>query len=148
MAFQRHQRVSSLIQEELNKIILRELEFGDALVTLTRIEVQKDLDYAAVNFSVIPVEKSKEVLRILNKNRRHLQYLLLRKINIKPMPEIRFQIDYGLEKAAKIEKVLLELTPLEVGRPLPAGRQAKVAVATRRRRGRPLTGLKKSKNNL
>ncbi len=54
-------------------------------------------------------EKSFEiVLKILEKNRRHLQYLLMKKINIKPMPQIRFKKDRGLEESAKIEKILLD----------------------------------------
>ncbi len=48
------------------------------------------------------------VLKILEKNRSHLQYLLMRKINIKPMPKIEFKIDRGLEKAAEFEKLLLD----------------------------------------
>ena len=55
--FQRHQRVESLIQEELNQIILKEAEFPGALVTVTAVMVQKDLDYANVMISVIPGEK-------------------------------------------------------------------------------------------
>ncbi|MDO8430068.1 MAG: ribosome-binding factor A [bacterium] len=108
-AFKRHQRVESLILEELNKLILKELEFPGALVTLSGIDVQKDLDYSNVNVSVIPVQKSVDVLKILDASRRHLQHLLLRKINIRPMPEIRFKIDYGLEKAAEIERTFLEI---------------------------------------
>lgn len=108
-SYQRHQRVESLIREELNKIILRELEFGGALVTVTNVLVQKDLDYAAVSVSVIPTEKTKEVLAVLDKNRGRLQHLLLKKIQIKPMPEIRFQIDGGLEKAAEVERAFLEI---------------------------------------
>ncbi len=107
--YQRHQRVESLIQSELNKIILKELEFPADLVTITSIEVQKDLDHATVNISVLPSEKSEEVLKILVKNRKHLQYLLLKKINIRPMPEIRFKIDYGIQEAAKMEKVFLDI---------------------------------------
>jgi ribosome-binding factor A len=109
MSFQRHQRVESLIREELNKIILKELEFSGALVTITSVDVQKDLDYAVVNVSVLPIEKDIEVLKNLNNNRRHLQHLLLKKINIKPMPEIRFKIDYGLEKAAELEQKFSEI---------------------------------------
>lgn len=109
MAYQRHQRVESLIEDELNKLILRELEFPGALVTITRIDVQKDLDYVSVGVSAIPGEKLSEALEILNKNRGRLQHLLLRKINIKPMPELRFREDVGLEKAAEIEKKFLEL---------------------------------------
>lgn len=110
MSYQRHQRVESLILEELNKVILREMEFSaGTLVTVTEIAVQKDLDFATVNFSVIPVQKSNEVLEILNKNRRRLQHLLYEKIHIKPMPELRFKIDYGMENAAEIEKTFLEI---------------------------------------
>lgn len=109
MAFLRCQRVSSLILEELNKIIIRELEFPGALATITSVDVLKKLDYATINISVIPTQKSNEVLKILNKNKKHLQYLLLKKINIKPMPEISFKIDFGLEKAAEVEKDLMDI---------------------------------------
>ncbi|MEK7193787.1 MAG: 30S ribosome-binding factor RbfA [Patescibacteria group bacterium] len=102
----RVERVNNLIQEELSKIIVKELEFP-ALVTITEVETSKDLSQALVKFSVLPSEKSEEVLKILNKNLRHLQYLLMKKINIKPMPRISFEIDWGLEKAAEIEKILL-----------------------------------------
>lgn len=111
--YQRHQRVESLILEELNKIIIRELEFDGALVTVTEVDVQKDLDYAIIMISVIPNEKSKEVLKILEKNRRRLQHLLLKKIQIKPLPEIRFEIDKGSERAAEIERTFMKLSKEE-----------------------------------
>ncbi len=111
----RAERVSNLIQEELSKIIVKELEFPSAgsgqvpaLVTLTGVSVSDNFEQAIIGFSVLPSDKSEEVLKILNKNLRHLQYLLMKKINIKPMPQIRFEIDHGLEKAADIEKLLLE----------------------------------------
>lgn len=104
----RPERVSDLIIEELNNLMLREIEVPDALVTITDVEVLKDLSRAVVKISVLPSEKSDLALKILEKNRSHLQYLLLRKMNIKPMPQIFFKIDRGLEKAAVIEKRLLE----------------------------------------
>ena len=103
----RVERVNNLIQEELSKIIVKELEFP-ALVTITEVETSKDLLRALVRFSVLPSEKSEEIFKILNKNLRHLQYLLIKKINIKPMPQISFEIDRGLEKAAEVEKILLK----------------------------------------
>lgn len=104
----RQERVNSLIREELGKIILKELEFPDALVTITEVDTSKDIDKAVVGVSVLPSEKSGEALAVLNRNIRHLQYLLMKKINIKPMPQIVFQIDHGLEKAAEVEKLLLQ----------------------------------------
>jgi len=113
MTYQRYQRVSSLILAELNKILFKELEFPDALVTVTGVEVQKDLDFAAVKVSVIPDSKEAEALKILRANRRQLQHLLLKKLNIKPMPEIRFEIDKGLAKAAEVEKVFIDIEKKE-----------------------------------
>lgn len=86
----------------------RELEFPGALVTLTDVEANDKLEQAVVNFSVLPSEKSERVLEILNKLKRNLQFKLGRKLNIRPMPEIFFRIDYGLKNAADVEKALLE----------------------------------------
>jgi ribosome-binding factor A len=100
-------RVQKLVREELSKIILRELEFPGALVTITEVVVDKKLGMARVKVSVLPADKANEVLKILEKNSGMLQHLLLRKINIKPMPRIRFEIDRGPENAARVEKALL-----------------------------------------
>lgn len=123
----RQERSSSLIQEELNKVIPRNLEFPDCLVTITKVEIDSKLIQAIVYFSVlsfcnrcplkcfnretaeeISQKNFESVLKILGKNRNHLQYLLAKKINIKPMPQIVFKPDYGLEKAAEVEKLLLK----------------------------------------
>ena len=108
MRFFRPLRMNSLIREELGKIFERELEFPEALVTITDVEVNPKLEAAIVNFSVLPSEKSDRVLEILNKLKRNLQFKLNRKLNIRPMPELVFKIDYGLRNAALIEKALLE----------------------------------------
>ena len=101
----RSERVGKLIREELSKMILREVELP-ALVTITEVEIDKKLDGARVQLSIIPSEQVDNVLAILKASAGHLQYLLLRKINIKPMPRIFFEIDHGLENAALVEKIL------------------------------------------
>ncbi len=102
-------RVSSLIQEELSKIIQRYVDFPEgALVTVSEVNVSPDLEKAEVKISVIPTDLSKESLVILNKSAGRLQHLLNRKLNIKPMPRIDFEVDYGLAKAAEVEKLLLK----------------------------------------
>ncbi len=109
MPFLRHQRVTSVIQEHLNGVILREMEFDGALVTVTEVEVQKDLDYANIYVSVIPDDRSEDVLQKLNGSRGYLRHILLKKINIKPMPEIRFLLDRGTSRAAELEKTFLKI---------------------------------------
>lgn len=104
----RSERVSKLVREELSKIIIREVEFGDALVTITAVEVDKKLEHAAVSVSVIPSERSRAALALLNKIIGRLQHLLMKKINIKPMPRISFTFDRGPENAANVEKIFLD----------------------------------------
>ena len=103
----RPERVQKLIREELSKIILKELEFNRALVTITEVEVDKKFGLARVLLSVLPSSASNKALAVAERAAGDLQHLLMKKINIKPMPRIRFEIDRGLEHAADIERLLL-----------------------------------------
>lgn len=105
--FLRHQRVAELIKKELSQIILQEIEF-DSLVTITGTDVSKKLDFAKIYIGVIPAEKDEEALKTLKKRRPYLQSLLLKKINIHPMPTIEFYSDKGNKNSANIEKLLLK----------------------------------------
>lgn len=108
MKFHRPERVSDLIIEELNNLLLREIEIPGVLITITEAEVLKDLSRATIKVSVYPSEKSEAVIKVLEKMRGKLQFLLNRKLNIRPMPQISFKLDKGPEKAARVEKRLLE----------------------------------------
>ncbi|MDP3998316.1 MAG: ribosome-binding factor A [bacterium] len=129
----RSQRVSKLIREELAGIMLREVEFADgALVTITGVDVDAKLERAIVWLSVLfaspeprrgglaspkrggasrekEFDGAERAFAELKKRAGELQYLLMKKINIKPMPRIEFQIDRGLEHAAKIEKKIIDI---------------------------------------
>lgn len=108
MRFFRSERVQSLIQEELGKIILREVELSGALATITGVEVDRKLERARVDVSVIPSAAAPAALAELVKRTGHLQHLLMKKMNIKPMPRIMFELDRGPENAAAVEKALLK----------------------------------------
>ena len=104
----RSARVSSLIREQLAELLVREFDFHGALATVTDVEVDSKLDHAKVKVSVIPSERGVQVIELLDRSAGHLQHLLLKKINIKPMPRISFVLDRGYENAAQIEKKLME----------------------------------------
>lgn len=101
-------RMAQLIRDELSKLLIREIEFDGALVTITEVVVTDKLDHAKVLVSVIPPIKESETIKKLVTAQGDLQHKLLRKLNIKPMPRIRFELDHGPENAARVEKKLLE----------------------------------------
>jgi ribosome-binding factor A len=108
MRFYRAQRVESLIQDQLGQIIIREVDFDGAFVTIMGVDVDKKMEYAKIRVSVLPAEKTEAAMKELVRNVGYLQHLLLRKINIKPMPRIMFVVDHGPENAAEVEKIFLE----------------------------------------
>jgi len=109
MRFYRSQRVEKLIREELSKILVREFEFPNALVTITEVQVDKKLDHAKAMVSILPAATEESALYTLNRNIGRIQDMLLKKINIKPMPRVSFVIDHGTENAARVEKKILEI---------------------------------------
>lgn len=108
MRFYRSERVESLIQHHLGEIITRELEFGGPLVTIMGVDLDRKLEHAEVRVSVVPAASAEAAMRMLGNEAGRLQFLLLKKINIKPMPRIAFVLDRGPENAAQVEKAFLE----------------------------------------
>ncbi|HTY39956.1 MAG TPA: 30S ribosome-binding factor RbfA [Candidatus Paceibacterota bacterium] len=108
-------RMGSVIREELAKIFLREMDFRGALVTITEVIVEKSYVWADVMISVLPASRTEAVLDQLTAAHGHLQHLLNKKMNVRPMPQIRFKADRGLENAARIEKDLIDEGISEAG---------------------------------
>ncbi len=118
MRFFRSQRVESLIQEQLAKIIIREVEFpAGALVTITNVEVDKKLERARVRLSVIPAFAEKAALDAVVFKTGYLQHLLLMAIHIKPLPHLIFEIDHGNQNMAVVEKLIekADIEPIAEG---------------------------------
>lgn len=103
----RIQRVNQLIKEELGKIISREIVFpGGTLVTITNVTTSNNLEHARIKISVMPEKERKKVIEILQKNIYHLQRLLDKRLVMRYVPQIKFEIDKTQEKVERIEKLL------------------------------------------
>lgn len=100
-------RVAKLLQHYASELIERNLEFPGALVTVTHAEVSKKLDTARISVSVFPEAKAAAAMKLLQKRAGEIQFELTRKINIKPMPRIIFDLDRGSENAAAVERIIL-----------------------------------------
>ncbi len=105
----RIEQISILLKEELSRIIDREIEFpGETLVTITKVEVSPDKHYADILCSILG-KQPKEALEILHKNVYNIQKLLNRKMRMRPVPKISFEIDREEIKRERIEKSLADL---------------------------------------
>jgi len=100
-------QINELIRQELGQLMSAEIELPkNCLATITYVETSKDLRHAKVWLSVIPTSYTRKVLDKLTANAGHLQFLLNKKLAMKPLPRLKFAIDDTEKKASKIEDLL------------------------------------------
>jgi len=110
MSTPRLARVDSLIEQEVGRLLRRDFEFPKgSVVTVTRVQAVTDLSLATVWVSVLPIEAAPRAIRIIKAGLPELQHVLNQKLNMRFVPQLRFQIDQTEAKAARIEGLLDEL---------------------------------------
>ena len=107
----RPERVGELIRQRVAAFLtgdVRDPRIG--FVTVTGVEVSADLSHAMVRVSVMGSEEEKaRSLEGLASAAGFLRAQLGRQLALRTTPELRFQLDRGLEHAQQIDKVLKEL---------------------------------------
>lgn len=107
---ERIKQVNQLIKKELSQIIIREIEFpAEVYATLTRVETLANLRQSKIYISVMPENKIKDVLKILDNQIYQLQQKLNRRLKMRPVPRIYFVQEKETVAAGKIEEVLAKL---------------------------------------
>jgi ribosome-binding factor A len=107
MSINRIEKVNSLLQHELSKIIFRDFAFSpEILVTLTRVDTSSNLIEAKAYISVFPEPKSEGILNALNKSVYDVQYKINRILKMRPIPKIKFVKENEISKAGRIEELL------------------------------------------
>lgn len=111
MANHRPEKLNSLVQDELSKIIQKEIEFDkNILVSISKVEVSPDVAHAKISISVLPAEEEKSALEKLQENIFNLQQLLNKKLVLRKVPKIKFTIDDSIKKAADMEELFKEVS--------------------------------------
>ena len=109
MANNRIEKVNSLLEHEVGKIILKEFYFPGNMITLTRVDCSANLIEAKVFISVYPEAKLDEIVEILNRNVYDIQHQINRLLRMRPIPKIKFVKDKELVKVGKIEELLAKV---------------------------------------
>lgn len=110
MARRRAQRAGRLIQEEISKIIQRELKDPRiGFVTVTEVNVTDDLRYAKVFVTVLKEEEKAPTLEGLEHAKGFIRREIGQRVKLKFTPEIEFRFDESAERGARIEEVLKKI---------------------------------------
>ncbi len=100
-------KVNSLLQHEIGKILLKDFAFSpEILVTITRVDTSSNMIETKVFVSVFPETKSDGIINALNKSVSDIQYQINRTLRMRPIPKIKFVRETEILQAARIEELL------------------------------------------
>lgn len=113
MSSRRTARVASVIREVVSTSILTELRDPRIKnVTVLGAEVSSDLRYAKVKISVLGTEKQAALtLHGLESARGYLQSKVAERVKTRYTPELRFELDTGIQKSFEAARILREVLP-------------------------------------
>ena len=121
MSTNRIQKVNSLLEHEIGKIIQRDFDFPpNVLVTLTHVDASANLIEAKAFISVFftqqnlgkaePDEnKVNNIIKMLNNRVYDVQKEINKKLNMRPIPKIKFVKDINIKSASRVEELLASL---------------------------------------
>ncbi len=105
-------RVADLLKKEISKIILKEIKDPRiGFITLTNVNLSRDLKHAKVYFSIFEESKTKkkETQTALRKAAGFIRFRIFKNLRLKSSPEIEFLLDESFQKADRIEKALKDI---------------------------------------
>ena len=102
----RIEKVNSLLEHEISKILAADFGFAGSLVTLTHVETSPNLIQTKAYISVMPKEKTEHVIGVLNKGVYDVQKKLNKMLNMRPVPKIIFVADKETAEASRVEELL------------------------------------------
>ena len=107
----RHERVEEAIRKEVSLIIHDELKDPRVgFITITRVELTKDLRSAKVFYSVLGKEEERKKTQLaLDSALGFIRSLVAQRINLRIAPELMFKEDRSTEYSVRIEEVLSQL---------------------------------------
>ena len=116
--FQRSTRVAEMLQRELAGMLGKVIDSPRAgLVTVTAVDVSKDLSHAKVHVSFLggsmPPE---ELIAALQRASGFLRHELGKAVKLRIMPELRFHYDQTEERAARLEALIAKANATDDGK--------------------------------
>jgi len=102
---ERNEKVASLIKEMTAEFLGR-VDNHTSLITITGATASPDLKRATIYITVLPEAKERDALAFVKRQRSELRGLLKKKMEIKNIPFLDFEIDQGEKNRQKIDELL------------------------------------------
>lgn len=109
-SFHRTDRVSAQLRRELGTLVHAAVrEHGLPSVSVSDVEVTRDLAHAKVFVTALQPERSSEAMKGLKELTRELRMELARAMKLRHVPELHFHYDDSVDRGERIENLLRDL---------------------------------------
>jgi ribosome-binding factor A len=120
MSGKRTARLNEQFKREISEILRREVQDPRiGLPTVTAVEASPDLWTAKIYVRLSPGEKgderAAEMLVGLKAASPFIRRMLGERLDLRRVPELRFELDRTLDEAMRIERILQEVLPPDAG---------------------------------
>ena len=119
MTFQRSDRVAEAIKHEVGAILLHRIKdsrVDPARVSVTDVEVTRDLRHATIFVSIFGDEEQKEAtIAGLRSASGFIRSEIGKSISLRSTPEVHFKLDTSIERGASINALLNRIKAEEQG---------------------------------
>ena len=107
----RIQRIQALIKQRVAEVVDHELnDPRRGMITITRVSVDKDLQYCDVHWSVLGDDQVVKVNnRMLQFAAPYVQREVAKILHTRTVPRVRFHHDPGIEQADKLDSLMHEI---------------------------------------
>ena len=106
-------KVSSLLKKEITLILQNDLEndlFRSNFINISKIDLTRDLQFCKIYVTSTAEEGvRKEIIDNLNLSKNFIRHTLIKRIEMRRVPEMTFKDDVVLEKGLSVLKLLREL---------------------------------------
>jgi ribosome-binding factor A len=105
--FNRSERVAGQIRRELAKLIQMEVRDPDiGFISLSDVEVTRDLAHAKIFITVFENEKAQETIQALKGAAKYLRHRLSQEMRIRSVPQLHFHHDASVETGQKMDQLI------------------------------------------
>ncbi|NOR20046.1 MAG: 30S ribosome-binding factor RbfA [Xanthomonadales bacterium] len=105
--FNRSERVAGQLRRDLAKLIQQEIKDPEVgFVSLSDVEVTRDLSHAKVFITVFDPEKAKSSLKALKRASAFLRKRLAHELRLRHVPELHFIHDDSVEQGSHIDQLI------------------------------------------
>ncbi|MBS0216347.1 MAG: 30S ribosome-binding factor RbfA [Proteobacteria bacterium] len=111
-SFHRTDRISAQLRRDLGTLVHNSVrEHGLPSVSVSDVEVTRDLAHAKVFFTALDPSRAKEALKGLQEQAREIRFQLAHVMKLRHVPELHFLYDDSVDRGERIEQLLRDLPP-------------------------------------